>query len=85
MITIFSLSYFYILTHEKLSAKIYNSILNYKIMTKKMKIKENKRYYYEPVSVLSRRGHVKIPNVCEHYGVRNIKFVDFLREAKISV
>lgn len=28
---------------------------------------------------------VKIPNVCEAYGVRLIKFVDFLREVKISV
>ena len=28
---------------------------------------------------------VKIPNVCEVYGVRLIKFVDFLREVKISV
>lgn len=28
---------------------------------------------------------VKIPNVCESYGVRLIKFVDFLREVKISV
>lgn len=31
-------------------------------------------------------GHpVKIPNVCEAYGVRLIKFVDFLREVKISI
>jgi len=28
---------------------------------------------------------VKIPNVCEAYGVRLIKFVDFLREVKISI
>lgn len=28
---------------------------------------------------------VKIPNVCEAYGVRVIKFVDFLREVKISI
>lgn len=28
---------------------------------------------------------VKIPNVCEEYGIRLIKFVDFLREVKISV
>lgn len=28
---------------------------------------------------------VKIPNVCEAYGVRLIKFVDFLREVRISV
>ena len=28
---------------------------------------------------------VKIPNVCEQYGVRIIKFVEFLREAKICV
>ena len=28
---------------------------------------------------------VKIPNVCEAYGVRLIKFVDFLREVKISM
>lgn len=27
----------------------------------------------------------KIPNVCEAYGVRVIKYVDFLREMKISV
>ena len=28
---------------------------------------------------------IKIPNVCEAYGVRFIKFVDFLREVKISI
>ena len=28
---------------------------------------------------------VKIPNVCESYGVRLIKFVDFLREVKIRI
>ncbi|MEW6065151.1 MAG: DUF4411 family protein [Bacillota bacterium] len=28
---------------------------------------------------------VKIPNVCDAYGVRLIKFVDFLREVKISI
>ncbi len=28
---------------------------------------------------------VKIPNVCNAYGVRLIKFVDFLREVKISI
>lgn len=28
---------------------------------------------------------VKIPNVCEFHGVRLIKFVDFLREVKISI
>ena len=28
---------------------------------------------------------IKIPNVCEAYGVRLIKFVDFLREVKISI
>jgi hypothetical protein len=28
---------------------------------------------------------VKIPNVCESHGVRLIKFVDFLREVKISI
>lgn len=28
---------------------------------------------------------VKIPNVCYAYGVRLIKFVDFLREVKISI
>lgn len=28
---------------------------------------------------------VKIPNVCEEFGVRQIKFVEFLREMKIAV
>ena len=28
---------------------------------------------------------IKIPNVCEAYGVRLIRFVDFLREVKISI
>ena len=43
---------------------------------------------YTLVSDETRAGNgqpVKIPNVCEAYGVRLIKFVDFLREIKINI
>ena len=47
-----------------------------------------KQHGYTLVSDETRSGNgqpVKIPNVCEAYDVRLIKFVDFLREVKISV